>query len=148
MPKPPVPKPTEPKIAIGHATDGGSKHAVVVNDLRVMLLKDGESWFAQGLELDYASAGATVDEAKKNFEVGFAKTVREHLVMYGNLSKFIQVAPQETWQEFFNAPPETKHMVMSSVQVHDLVEESDLDVKLPFGNILFIQQVASEKVAR
>lgn len=138
-------KQTKPAPFVNHVTNGEGKHAVVVNDLRVMLLKDGDSWFAQGLELDYAAAGSSIEEVKKKFESGFAQTIREHLLMYGNLSRFTQVAPQETWNEFFNAPPETKHMVLSTLQIHDLVEESDLselDVKLPFEKILFIQQAA------
>ena len=139
---------TKPTTSIDHVTDGGSKHAVVVNDLKVMLLKDGDNWFAQGLEIDYAAAGQTIEETKKNFEIGFANTIKEHLMMYGNIEKFLQIASQEAWQEFLNAPPETQHMIVSTVQVHDLIEESDLDVKLPFSNILFIQNIKSSNMTK
>jgi len=136
----------EPTPSVKHITDGIGKHAIVVNDLRVMLLKDGDNWFAQGLDIDYASAGATVDEAKKNFETGFAKTIKEYLVMYGNLSKFMQSAPEEVWQEFLNPPPETQYLAVSSVQLHNLVKDDDLDIKLPFGNIAFLKQTELSEI--
>lgn len=141
-----MPKLPTKQTSVVHATNG-DKHAVFVNDLRVMLIKDGDSWFAQGLDIDYASAGSSVDEAKKNFEIGFAKTIREYLAMYGDLAKFMQGAPEEAWQEFLNAPPETL-MTFASYHMCDLVKETDdvkasEGVKLPFGNIVFIQQQAA-----
>ena len=47
-----------------HAKDGNN-HCVTLSALRVMLLEDSSGWFAQGLEIDYAASGATIDEVKK-----------------------------------------------------------------------------------
>ena len=141
-------KKIDPTPSVEHINDGGGKHAIVVNDLRVMLLKDGDNWFAKGLDIDYASAGATVDEAKKNFETGFAQTIKEYLLMYGDLSKFMQGAPEEVWEEFLNPPPETQYLAVSSVQLHNLVKDDDLNVKLPFGNIVFIKQTESSNMTK
>jgi hypothetical protein len=82
----------------------GKVHVVVINALKVFIMKDGDSWFAQGLDIDYASQGASVDDAKKNFEDGLAGTIHQHLKAYNNLSKLLKPAPPEVWQETLYAP--------------------------------------------
>ena len=35
--------------------------------MKVLMVSDDGSWFAQGLDIDFAAQGATLEEAKKNF---------------------------------------------------------------------------------
>jgi len=86
--------------------DGGSAHAVGLGDLRVMILSEGENlWYAQGLEIDYLAQGTSPDDVKRSFEEGLKATVGEHLKLYGNISKLLQIAPQDVWDEFFAHDP-------------------------------------------
>lgn len=85
----------------------GKTHAAGVKALHVLLCQEDGGWFAQGLEIDYFASGATLDEAKENFAKGLILTTNEHLLMYGNLKKILVLAPQEAWDEYYKAPPET-----------------------------------------
>jgi len=118
-----------------HAQNEG-KHLVCVDALRVMIIKDGKSWFAQGLEIDYASAGSSVEEAKKNFGLGLKMTIGEHLQMYGHIENLLQVAPQEAWNEYINSG--ALKMDYSTVQLHDL----GIEPLSRLSEIVFLQPVA------
>ena len=47
-----------------------SEQADLVLSLRVILFPDGDQWGAQGLELDYMTAGESPEKAKANFSRG------------------------------------------------------------------------------
>lgn len=71
-------------------------HEVVMDCLRVVIVRDGaQHWFAQSLDIDYASGGETLDEAQKNFERGLAATIRAHIIKFGHLNKLMQDPPHE-----------------------------------------------------
>ena len=133
--------------------EGEETHVVGFKSLRVMLLPDSGQWFAQGLDLDYAASGATVDEAKKNIEDGLSRTVHEHLVLQGNIDKLLKIAPSEAWNEYLHAPPDTLKQTYSAVEVFKIVEKvPTLDDEelpeniLPFDQVLFFKStVAQEK---
>src|SRR5438128_2478664 len=55
---------------------------VSIGGLRVFILPDGEFWFAKGLEIDYATQGDTLEQAKENFGKGLAETIDLHLQMH------------------------------------------------------------------
>lgn len=122
-----------------HAQDGDD-HVVTVSHLRVMLSKDDTGWFAQGLEIDYAAAGADMEETKKNFETGFFKTVHEHLELHGSIEKLLIVAPQEAWAEFFKKPKDSVAQSFSCFQFHSIIEGLSLpkNFEFPFDRIAFI----------
>lgn len=128
-----------------HVTDGKT-HVVGVKALRVMLSKDGSGWFAQGLEIDYAAGGDSVQETKKNFEVGLNLTISEHLKMHGNLDKFLKVASNEAWGEYFNAPSGSIKATYSTIQVTKVPLKTGSAKKkpllasaFPFHKIEFLQ---------
>lgn len=134
-----------------HAHDGND-HLVAVSALRVMLLEDSSGWFAQGLEIDYAASGASVDEVKTNFENGFAATMREHLTMYGNIEKFLSPAGKEAWDEFYHPPINTVQQSFSCVNYCKLAVAKAFDgVQLPFDTLAFIsresQSAHDERIA-
>lgn len=125
-----------------HAHDGDGHHAVALSALRVMLLPDSSGWFAQGLEIDYASSGGSQDEAKANFEQGLRATIHEHLRMYGSIERFLKVADKSAWDEFLKPVQETVKQSFSCVQLHNLAALPDelASMKLPFDSIAFISR--------
>lgn len=80
---------------------GGSTHAVGLGDLRVLLVQEGDVWYAQGLEIDYVAQGASLEGAQSAFERGLALTIREHLKLFGDIQRLLTPAPRAVWDEFF-----------------------------------------------
>lgn len=116
----------------------GSEHYVAVSQLRVLLLKENAGWFAQGLEIDYAATGVDIEEAKRNFESGFYKTVHEHITLQGSIENLLKIAPQEAWSEYFVRASDSLAEHFSCVQLHSMKEKELLPVSLPFNQIAFI----------
>lgn len=85
-----------------HSKDG-STHVVLIGNLRVVLLEENGTWFAQGLEIDYAAQGGSIESVKKNFEDGFAATVDQHIRIYGTIKHLLVPAPSEVWQDVLGA---------------------------------------------
>jgi hypothetical protein len=120
-----------------HAKDG-DQHIFGVKALRVLLIKDEASWFAQGLEIDYAACGNSVEQVKKNFEDGLEKTVHEHLVMHGAIDKLLKIAPQEAWDEYFKAQTDCVKARYTAIQFHTVNANA-----LPFTEVQFIERLAA-----
>jgi hypothetical protein len=124
----------------------GQLHVVFVKALKVVILNDDDHWFAQGLDLDYASQGDSVDDAKKNFENGLAATIHQHLKAYGNLSKFLKPAPPEVWQETIYAPLVLENKVEGKyyqLSVHSMIENEAMKIA-KFESIEYYVQVVSK----
>jgi hypothetical protein len=131
------------KLLALHATSEGGDHLVAVKKLHVLLSKDGPGWFAQGLEIDYAACGASVEETKKNFETGFCKTIYEHLVVHGDIERFLKVASQEAWAEYYACPNDATKQVYSSFQFHKKAACDSAampDIEFPFAGISFVSK--------
>lgn len=86
-------------VAVHAAHKDGVHHVVGLGNIRVAIVPDGAAFFAQGLEIDYAAQGSTVEEVKQNFEVGLEATIQQHLKIYGNIRQLLHPAPAEVWQE-------------------------------------------------
>jgi len=95
------------------------QYEVVVWNLHVIVTNDDGGWFAQGLEIDYAAQGTSLDEVKKNFEDGLAATIQAHLTLHDNLDQFLKPAPQEIWQELSNAVT-NKKLKLQHISTHDV----------------------------
>ncbi len=117
-----------------HTTDlpGGGQQAVGIGNLRVFIVQDGKFWFAKGLEIDYATQGDTLDEAKDNFVVGLADTIDLHLQMHGSIEKLLQ--PSDFLQEAYRLKASIHYCWF--VSVHEMGIQSQLDFPL-FGGIDF-----------
>lgn len=123
-----------------HAGTGNS-HFVILKDIRVFLVPDGSGWYAQALDLDYAAGGNSIDEAKENFQIGLAETVREHLKYFGNIAKFLVPAPPEDWKEYLSAPESLN--LYSTIDAFDLVKQAGETIEkedFPFGDIKFLMR--------
>jgi len=126
----------------GQSKDG--LDVVGIGNLRVVLVQDDDAWFAQGLEIDYAVQGSSVDDAKKKFEQGLCATIHENLKAYGNIERILRVAPPQVWNElFYNSSRQLK--AYSSVSFHDISESMKrlcsgvAQIMLPFDSIRFVE---------
>lgn len=74
-----------------HVESNDGHHAICMKSLRVVLIQDGDkSWFAQSLDIDYASSGATMADAQANFEQGLSATIKAHLETFGNIDRLMK----------------------------------------------------------
>lgn len=100
-----------------------------VLNLHVLLTRDEHGWLAQGLEIDYAIDGDSVDDVKARFEAGLTLTIQSHLRVYGDVRTLLRIAPQPIWDKFYAAvPPDVQHkQALLTVQ------------SLPFDRIVYVQ---------
>ena len=81
----------------------GMTYEVVVA-LRVLMIEEDGIWYAQGLEVDYAAEGDSLDDAKHRFARGLEATIEQHLMTYGSVEKLIRQAPAEFWHRYLSEP--------------------------------------------
>lgn len=124
-------------IAFHGKTEDGS--IVGMLNLRVVVIPDGQMWFARGLEIDYAASGTSIEDVKKGFQEGLYATVDEHLKVYGDIEKLLKPAPLEVWKELYHSRSEGIRFRFSQVAFHERFQ-----AVLPFGGIEYLQ---SERVA-
>jgi hypothetical protein len=110
---------------------GGTVHLVGIGNLRVVIVQDDKHWFAQGLEIDYAEQGDSVEDVKKNFENGLRATIEQHLKINGTIKKLLRVAPPEVWADVLGDPSADRNFY-SQISVHKIIE------KLPFEGIQYL----------
>lgn len=118
-----------------HGADSHGSHVVGMWALHVVIVPDGKFWFAQGLEIDYATQGESLEDAKKKFESGLAATVQEHLNVFGQIKNLLRVAPQDAWDLAFSASASAHEF--SPASLHPLPDAGD--PLLPFRGIQFIE---------
>ena len=122
-----------------HGQDG-QEHLVGIGNLRVIICQDGDQWFAQGLEIDYAADGNSYEEVKDNFQNGLRGTIGLHLQSYGNLDKLLKIAPPAAWKELL-----TMGQRMRYTQVSFHVVDEELSIQFPFAAIDYMEKM--EKLA-
>lgn len=124
-------------MAIHAKDEDGIHHVVGMKNIRVVIVPDDGSYFAQGLDIDYAAQGETIEEVKSNFEKGFKATIDQHLKVYGSLRNFIRVAPAEICQ----------HLLLdSSAQFKSFAQISAHEVHEALG-YKFISYLVAEAAA-
>lgn len=108
-----------------------SRHWIKLNKLRVLVVEQDQDWFAQGVDLDYAAAGRSLEEVQCNFEQGLARTIGVHLSRFNCLDRLLKITPQRVLDDI--APKHTFDFSMSIT--HDL---NDRLTMLPFGGITYL----------
>lgn len=110
---------------------------VGIGNLRVVIIPDGEFWFAQGLEINYAAYGKSVEDVKQKFQDGICATIHQHLIRYGHIRNFLKASPPSVWDDllFDGDASLNKH---SQVSWHSWVEEPI--ASLPFSAIEYRQK--------
>jgi hypothetical protein len=82
-------------VAVQVCNEGGDIHGVALQHIRVIIVPDGDAWFAQGVDIDYAAQGESIDAAKNNFENGLRATIDQHLNVYGTIRGILEPAAPE-----------------------------------------------------
>lgn len=132
-----------PPTSVFHFEDD-DEHAVLIQSLRVVIVQDGEQWFAQGLELDYAAAGVSQEDVKSRFEDGLAATIREHLKVYGSVRKMLNVAPQAAWNLWLTEGQKYK---FDQTSFHP-IQTTDAEIHdFPFRGIAYMESEALPQAA-
>ena len=124
------PKSSEKSATAFHGEMPDGTGVVGVGNIRVVIVKDEDQWFAQGLEIDYAAQGVSVEDAQKEFEEGFYATIHEHLRVYGSIERILKVAPSEVWRNMLFGSG--KRFIFSQVSLHEPAQKV-----LPFTGIGF-----------
>lgn len=123
-----------------HGQDG-SDHLVGIGNLRVIICQEGEQWFAQGLEIDYAADGESFEDVKANFESGLRGTIDLHIKAYGNLDNLLKIAPVSAWGELYEHK-DGKRMRYTQVSMHKVFNEQ-IPSGLSFQNIDYMERLAA-----
>lgn len=119
-------------FAIHGKTDDGGTHLVGIGNLRVIITNENESWFAQGLEIDYAAQGVSLEDVKKRFGQGLHATIKENLKLFGTIENLLHAAPHDVWVELWKCGKEFKRY--TQIAVHEIPTEA----QLPFQKIEYI----------
>lgn len=118
----------------------GDNHTVVFDALRVVIVKDGDCWFAQSIDIDYFATGETLKEVQENFEIGLSATIADHLEAFGNIDRIMRTPQLEDWRPLVS--DDHGAYDVSHVSIHNIKCAKQLDV-LPFKNISFYQEKAA-----
>jgi hypothetical protein len=116
--------------------DDGFHGVVGIGNLRVLLVQDGNFWFAQGIEIDYGTQGDSIDEAKENFEHGLAASIDLNLKIHGNIDPLLVPAPASVLIEA--AHKKNSIEFYSQISVHEIVG-AQAQESLPFSGIKFFK---------
>src|SRR5688572_2053728 len=67
------------------SSEDGQTHRIDIDGLNVWIFRDGAQWIAHGIEIDYAVAAETQEQAKSLFSVGLMMSLIENVRRFGNV---------------------------------------------------------------
>ena len=129
----------ERALAVHLSTEQGTGHVVGIGNIRVLINKEGNFWYAQGLEIDYVAQGKTIEDVKKAFEDGLTATIHENIRVHGTIEPVLKVAPQNIWEEVLNPNVISNKFTQVSVHQIEAMKSISLDL-LPFQGIEYLQR--------
>lgn len=110
---------------------------VGIFDLQVLVARDGDdSWVAQGVEIDYAVCGTSLDDVRKRFELGLSKMIQAHFVKFGNLDRLLQPAPLAAWTSLMRSQSPAQEWLYRAVSVHEFIDPQRVN-DIPFARIKY-----------
>lgn len=122
-----------------HACDCSDRHVVHLGRLRVLICEEDGEWFAQGVELDYAASGGSLDEVQRRFQKGLAATVHLHLSRFQSIERLLKYPPKDVWQRL---KPSAAY-ALDMLTVHDMAEDTGELRELPFDQIVYLRERAA-----
>ena len=128
-------------VAVQVCNETGNLHGVALQHVRVIIVPDGTSWFAQGVDIDYAAQGNSVEEAKTNFEKGLRATIDQHLRVYGTIRGILELAAPEILGNL---------VIESSAQFerYSQVSAHDIHEALPYAQINYLLDQAPRELVQ
>ena len=107
-----------------HGVSQEGDHLVGIGNLRVLIEKEGNFWFAQGLEIDYVAQGDTMEAVQKEFKDRLLGTIHENLKMHGTIEHMLRVAPQKIWNKVL-----AHHYRFTQLSVHQIPSAPEFPFK-------------------
>jgi hypothetical protein len=120
----------------------GTDHVVGIGNLRVIVCEENGIWFAQGLEINYAADGTSLNAVKRNFEHGLSTTIGLHLQAFDSIDNLLVPAPAHIWKELTEVK---RHFRFSQVSVHEFdAEDADTEKlqELPYTGISYLERAS------
>ena len=117
--------------------DNEDRHVVEIGNLRVLVTEKEGEWFAQGIEIDYAASGWSMEELQQRFERGLSATVDLHLRRFDSIERLLKFAPESIWRQL-KAP---QAFDFSMVTLHDLSTLGSGMQRLPFDRIAYLPEM-------
>lgn len=71
------------------------RYEVRVSDLHVLIVNDGEHFYAQGVEVDYAAGGDSLEDVQSRFQHGLRATINANIERFGDVSRLLKPTPGE-----------------------------------------------------
>lgn len=109
---------------------------VGIFDLQVLVARDDDSWVAQGVEIDYAVCGTSLDDVRERFQLGLSKMIQAHFGKFGNLDGLLQPAPLEVWTNLVRSQPPAQEWLYTTVSVHKFIDPQRVN-EIPFASIKY-----------
>ena len=119
-----------------HVHNQDDHHAVAIGAIRVLVYERADEWFAQGIEIDYAASGVSLEDVQQRFEKGLAATAHLHLQHFSSLDQLLRFSPKEAWRKL--KAKDEYHFNM--VTTHNLSELEPGLQELPFGRIAYLKE--------
>jgi hypothetical protein len=110
----------------------GEHEAVAIWKLSVLIVPDGDFWFAQGLEINYGAQGTSKADAQKNFQKGLLATIKQHIRVHGNIERLLQFAPDRVLKEAAQHKNSIKEF--AQVSFHEILDDKAQKF-MPFDGI-------------
>lgn len=106
-------------------------------DLRVVVVRDGTQWFAQGVDVDYAASGVSIEDVKQRFALGLVKSLLLNLEETGSVDRFLKYPPRDEIERL-EAGPDSKKLRLSVSS-----EPFPANIPLPYDRIAFYEPQAA-----
>lgn len=115
-------------------------HTVLIGALRVLVTReDNDLWSVQGVEIDYAACGRSLEDAQKRFENGLLGTIRSNFERFVTIDRLLKWTPHE---EIARMSELANKYDVTILTLHPIK-----DFKLPFANIAYIQEKSMHEAA-
>ena len=115
-----------------HNHDDDSGDEVACSRLNVVLKRDDEFWYAQGVQIDYVAQGVNIEDVQAKFVEGLAETLLLHAQRFGSVEKVLRWAPESEWKDELH----NEHYRVS-FHAFDDNETRQLAELLPFSGVLY-----------
>lgn len=99
--------------------------------LRVWLYEEADMWVAQGIDVDYAAAGNTLEDVKDRFARGLIASVEANLDEFGTLEHLCKRAPDEIWRAFLESAAEAESQQRLLTERTQLAGLQRFNAKIP-----------------
>lgn len=120
---------------VTHVQTSDDQHAVLLSALHVMVENNGGTWFAQGVEIDYAAAGTSLADVQDRFARGLSRTIEANLKRHNSIERLVKYAPTEVREAFRASAVKFELTQLSAFDLSDSLPGS-----FPFNRLVFAER--------